>query len=218
MPSIAKSAAWKRLTRHQAQLRREFSREHPGSDARRVKAFSLQLPGLHADYSRNLVDAGTMKLLVKLAETAGLAEQRKHLFGGGLVNNTEGRAALHTLLRAAPDDVPKHLAAQAAEVQVVFQRMREFTDTVHAARRITDVVHIGIGGSHLGPELVVEALTPLTGPRLRMHFISNVDPMHAARVLGSLDPARTLVVIVSKTFTTQETLANAGIARAWLVK
>ncbi len=217
MPSIAKSAAWRQLARHQAKLKRALAKGGLANDAKRVKAFSLALPGLQVDFSRHLITPATLKLLHKLAETVKLQQRRTELFTGGLVNNTEGRAALHTLLRAAPSDTTQSLKAEAMEVQTVFARMQAFTQAVHDSQRFSDVVNIGIGGSHLGPELVVEALTPLAGPKLRTHFVSNVDPMHVARVLKPLDPRRTLVVVTSKTFTTQETLANALAARAWLV-
>ncbi|HEX7965822.1 MAG TPA: glucose-6-phosphate isomerase [Gammaproteobacteria bacterium] len=216
MSSITQSAAWKALAAHQAEFDLDEFKA-TALDAKRVADFSIELPGLHADLSRHLATPETLKLLAKLAEAAGLDARRRQLFEGGHVNNTEDRAALHTLLRAAPADVPPALAPQAAEVREVFARMRAFCGDVHADR-ITDVVSIGIGGSHLGPELVVEALAPLKGPKLRTHFLSNVDPMHAARLLPALDPEHTLVVVISKTFTTQETLANAQAARTWLVQ
>ena len=218
MSSITLSAAWKALSAHREGLDVAELKSLAAADAKRVEAFSLSLPGLHADYSRHLATPETFSLLLKLAETAGVAAKRQQLFEGGHVNNTEDRAALHTLLRAAPGDVPAGLKAQAAEVQEVFAKLKAFVHAAHEPGRFTDVVSIGIGGSHLGPQMVVEALTSLKGPRLRTHFVSNVDPMHAARVLGPLDPAKTLVIVISKTFTTQETLANAQAARAWLVK
>ncbi len=218
MASIHKSAAWKQLARHRAKLERKFTKNPPWDDARRVKAFSVTLPGLHADLSRHLADAETFKLLLALADAAKLKPKRAKLFSGALVNHTEKRAALHTLLRTAPSRVPAGLKSKAAEAEQVFSAMREFVQGIHASGRFTDVVSIGIGGSHLGPELVVEALTPLAGPKLRTHFVSNVDPMHVARVLAGLDPRKTLVIVISKTFTTQETLANARTVRAWLVR
>src|SRR5215469_297418 len=218
MPSITHSTAWKRLAKHKAKLRHALANGRLWDDAKRVRAFSLELEGLHVDFSRNLITSETLKLLEGLAAAGKVADWRKRLFAGEAVNNTEGRAALHTLLRADAGSVPAGLRGQAAEVRDTLARMRAFTEEIHRFGRFTDVVNIGIGGSHLGPELVVEALKPLAGPRLRAHFLSNVDPMHAARVLKSLDPARTLVVVTSKTFTTQETLANAHAARAWLVQ
>ncbi|HEV7164798.1 MAG TPA: glucose-6-phosphate isomerase [Gammaproteobacteria bacterium] len=217
MSSITQSAAWKALVAHQAGFDRARFRQGFTEDTRRLEDFAISVGGLHADYSRSLASRETLALLLKLAEAAQVPDLRRQLFDGALVNNTERRAALHTLLRTDPKDVPRELSNQAGQIAETFARMRAYTEAVHGDSRFTDVVAIGIGGSHLGPELVVEALTPLKGPRLRTHFISNVDPMHAARVLGSLDPAHTLVVVISKTFTTQETLANAQTARAWLV-
>jgi glucose-6-phosphate isomerase len=218
MSSITQSPAWKALAAHRQAFDVAELKSIAAADAKRVESFSLSLPGLHADYSRHLATPETLALLLKLAEAAGLVARRKQLFEGGHVNDTEDRAALHTLLRAAPADVPSGLEAQAAEASEVFAKLKAFVHVAHEPGRFTDVVSIGIGGSHLGPEMVVEALTPLQGPKLRTHFVSNVDPMHVARVLSPLDPAKTLVIVISKTFTTQETLANAQAARTWLVK
>lgn len=218
MSSISHSAAWKALAEHRSALDVAELKQLAAADAKRVEDCSLSLHGLHADFSRHLATAETFKLLVKLAETAQVADKRRQLFEGAHLNNTEDRAALHTLLRAAPADVPPGLQKQSAEVRDVFGKLRAFTHAAHEPGRFTDVVSIGIGGSYLGPELVVQALTPLKGPKLRTHFVSNVDPMHVARVLAPLDPAKTLLIVISKTFTTQETLANARTARAWLVK
>lgn len=218
MSSITHSAAWKALAEHRQRIDVAELKQLAATDAKRVESFSLSLPDLHADFSRHLATDETLKLLVNLAEAAQVADKRKSLFEGAHLNNTEDRAALHTLLRAAPEDVPPGLADKAAEVRQVFARLKAFTREVLDSGRFTDVVSIGIGGSYLGPEMVVAALTPLTGPKLRTHFVSNVDPMHVARVLGPLDPAKTLVIVISKTFTTQETLTNAHAARAWLVQ
>src|SRR5579859_1640853 len=218
MPSITHSSAWKKLARHKLKLRTALADDKFWDDARRVAALSLELEGLYVDYSRNLVTPETLRDLMQLATLAGLPKKRQQLFEGGIVNGTEGRPALHTLLRAEPADVPRALQDKAADVRATLARMRSFTEATHASGRFTDVVNIGIGGSHLGPELVVEALKPLEGATLRTHFLSNVDPMQAARLLSALDPAKTLVIITSKTFTTQETLANAHAVRGWLVE
>ena len=218
MTSPTQSAAWKALLAHHAGFDRAGFRRVAADDPERVQGFSLSVGSLHADYSRHLASRETLSLLLELARAAQLEDRRQQLFEGALVNNTERRPALHTLLRAAPGQADPGLAAQAGQVAETFAHMRAFTDAAHAEHHFTDVVSIGIGGSHLGPELVVEALAPLSGPKLRAHFVSNVDPMHVARVLKPLDPARTLVVVISKTFTTQETLANAQAARAWLVQ
>ena len=218
MTSITKSSAWKALLAHRHDFDLALFKDAMIDDGRRVEELCISVDGLHADYSRNLATHETLRLLVGLAEAAQFEDRRRQLFDGALVNNTERRAALHTLLRADAAHVPAGLSVQAQQVAETFARMRAFTEAVHKDARFTDVVAIGIGGSHLGPELVVEALMPLHGPKLRCHFVSNVDPMHVARVLRPLDPVRTLVLVVSKTFTTQETLANAQAARAWLTK
>ena len=218
MSSITHSAAWKALLEHREGFDLAEFKHVASADAERVEAFSFSLPGMHADLSRHLVTPETFKLLLKLGDAAHVVEKRRELFEGAHLNNTEDRAALHTLLRTAPADAPPNLKAQAEEVRQVFARLHAFTRAAHEPGRFTDVVSIGIGGSYLGPEMVVQALTPLAGPKLRTHFVSNVDPMHVARVLRPLDPARTLVIVISKTFTTQETLTNAHAARAWLVK
>ena len=218
MSSITHSAAWKALAEHRKTIDVVELKHAASVDAKRVESLSLSLPGLHADLSRHLATPDTFKLLVKLAEAAHVTDQRRQLFEGAHLNNTEDRAALHTLLRTPAADVPPGLQQQAAEVREVFAELKAFTHAAHAPGRFTDVVSIGIGGSYLGPEMVVQALTPLAGPKLRTHFVSNVDPMHVARVLKPLDPAKTLVIVISKTFTTLETLANANAARAWLVK
>src|SRR5579862_6678450 len=130
MTSITHSPAWKALVSHQAQLEHASFRDVLADDARRVEAFSLELEGLHADYSRNLATPETLRLLLRLAEEAKLPDSRRQLFEGAPVNNTEGRAALHTLLRTPPGEVPAGLAPQAAEVAETFARMRAFTEQV----------------------------------------------------------------------------------------
>ncbi|MGH8373091.1 MAG: glucose-6-phosphate isomerase [Gammaproteobacteria bacterium] len=189
----------------------------------RPQEFSLELPGLLFDYSRNLITSDILHRLLELAEACDLSDWRQRLFDGEPVNNTEQQAALHSLLRADPADVPSDLVAEFAEVRATRQRIREFATAIRngslrsvSGEMFTDVINIGIGGSHLGPELVIEALTPTTGTVPRVHFLSNIDPEHSARLLARLDQARTLVIVVSKTFTTQETLANADVVRAWM--
>lgn len=185
--------------------------------------FSVELPGLFLDYSRNLITREILDLLLALAEASDMAGWRQRLFAGAPVNNTEQRPALHTLLRARPQDVPSNLSAEYAEVQAAHVRMREFAAAVRngALRSVTgavftDVINIGIGGSHLGPDLVIDALQAPAGSSPRVHFLSNVDPEHGARLFARLNPAETLVIVTSKTFTTQETLVNAESARRWL--
>ena len=189
----------------------------------RARELSIELPGLLFDYSRNLFTQDILDRLLALAEASDLAGWRQQLFDGAPINNTEQRAALHSLLRADPADVPDALVARFAEVLETRRRIREFAtairngDQLSASGQVfTDVINIGIGGSHLGPELVIDALAPSQGTSPRVHFLSNVDPAHGARLLAGLDPARTLVIVTSKTFTTQETLANAERVRNWM--
>ena len=149
-----------------------------------------------------------------LADTAQFPERVRDLFDGKRVNPTEDRAALHTALRSALSDAPVAVAAH-EEAQAALARMRRVVDTLQDTP-VTDVVSIGIGGSDLGPRLVVDALSPPKPGRFRVHFISNVDGAAAQRVLAGLDPKRTAAIVVSKTFGTQETLLNGGIVREWL--
>jgi glucose-6-phosphate isomerase len=194
------------------------------ADAGRFARFSREACGLLLDFSRQRLDAGALAGLASLAASRGLAERREALFAGEPVNGTEGRAALHTLLRV-PDGVvlPSKLAPLHAEVLAVRAQCRDFVAAVHTGRmtgatgeRFTDVVNVGIGGSDLGPAMAALALSPYGAGLLRCHFVSNVDGTQFADLAPALDPARTLVVVCSKTFTTHETLANATRMRAWL--
>src|SRR5579872_5852153 len=144
MTSITRSAAWKALAAHRQTVDVVELKQLAAADAKRVESFSLLLPDLHADFSRHLATDETLKLLVKLAEAAHVPDKRKQLFEGAHLNNTEDRAALHTLLRAAPADVPPGLADKAAEVRQVFAQLKAFTRQVLDSRRFTDVVSIGI--------------------------------------------------------------------------
>ncbi len=188
-------------------LRQAFAEE--GS---RFERWSFEAPELFVDLSKNRIDAPTLALLLQLARDCGLESQREALFKGEPINHTEGRAVLHTALRAPAGGAP-----YSDEVQGSLERMLAFAESVRADAGITDVVHIGIGGSDLGPAMVVQALQPYTDAHRRLHFVSNVDGHDLAPVLQGLDARRTLFVIASKTFTTQETLANAEAAKAWFL-
>jgi glucose-6-phosphate isomerase len=185
------------------------------ADAGRFQALSFQAPEVFADLSKNRVDSTTLALLLKLARDCGVEARRDALLRGDPVNPTEGRAVLHTALRApAGSGAPFN-----AEVQASLEAMLAFAESVRRGERgaITDVVHIGIGGSDLGPAMVVQALEAFRAPGLKLHFVSNVDGHDLAPVLRGLDARHTLFVIASKTFTTQETLANAQAAKAWFL-
>jgi glucose-6-phosphate isomerase len=213
--------AWQALARERARLegfdlRRAFA-EDPG----RAVRYRVQAAGLTLDYSRNLVDDGVLDALAGLAAGRGLRAELDAQLGGTVCNGTEGRAVLHTLLRGSDAGAP---LPQAAEVRETLARMAGIVQAVRSGAwrgfggaPIRAVVNIGIGGSHLGPFLVSEALAHLAGDGPRQHYVSNVDPRDIEDTLAALDPATTLFVIASKTFTTLETLANAGCARAWLL-
>ncbi|MDE2196681.1 MAG: glucose-6-phosphate isomerase [Gammaproteobacteria bacterium] len=225
MPSITQSIAWQKLAAHRVHCEGMALPQLFMRDTARAKDFRVLLPGLLVDYSRHLLHRETLTLLLQLAETAGVSGWRRRLFEGESLNNTEGRAALHMLLRTASRDTPAALQEQAAEVTAMLARVCAFAAAVRdgsmrgaTGRTISDIINIGIGGSHLGPELVIEALAPIGGSSLRSHFVSNVDPQHVAGILAGVDPARTLVIVTSKTFTTHETRVNAETVRTWLAK
>ncbi|MEO1067118.1 MAG: glucose-6-phosphate isomerase, partial [Pseudomonadota bacterium] len=193
------------------------------ADAERFDRFSLNAGPFLFDYSKNKVDDAVMAALVGLAEERQVEERRDAMFSGHAINETEGRAVLHTALRAPEGaDISVNGHAVMADVHDVLNRMGAFAEGVRSGAisaeggaRFTDVVNIGIGGSDLGPAMVVQALAPYhDGPRC--HFVSNVDGAHVHDTLKSLDPATTLFLVASKTFTTQETMTNAHSARAWL--
>ena len=197
---------------------------HFAADPDRFGRFSREACGLLLDFSRQRLDTAALDALVDHAGRAGLSARIGAMFDGAIVNESENRAALHTLLRApAGSTLPPALAALHADVLAVRAQCRPFVAAVHAGRltgatgeRFTDVLNIGIGGSDLGPAMATAALAPYDAGLLRTHFVSNVDGTQFADLAPLLDPARTLVVICSKTFTTQETLANANRVREWL--
>jgi glucose-6-phosphate isomerase len=216
-----RTVAWAALGGHfEAHGRTLDLREAFARDAARFDTMSLQAPEVFADLSKNLWDTATRRLLVELARECGLEQRRDAMFAGEPINTTEGRAVLHTALRA-----PRGAAPFGDEVHEVLDRMLAFADNIHASGTsgtsgtsgITDIVNIGIGGSDLGPQMAVAALDAFVAPGLRLHFVSNVDGHDIAPVLARLDAKRTLIIIASKTFTTQETMANAAVARAWFL-
>ena len=202
--------AWAALQQHlEAQGRVMDLREAFASEPDRAKAFTLEAPHVLADLSKNRWSAATQELLLQLAEQRGVLALRDAMFRGEEINATEGRAVLHTALRA-----PLGAAPFGEEVRAALAEMLAFAEQVRASD-FTDVVHIGIGGSDLGPAMMVQALQPFVKPGLTLHFVSNVDGHDLAAVLPRLDVQRTLFVVASKTFTTQETLANARAAKTW---
>ncbi|WP_343078777.1 glucose-6-phosphate isomerase [Ostreiculturibacter nitratireducens] len=192
-------------------------------DDARAEDFSVRTDGLLFDYSKTNIDQKGRALLVALAEATGVAEKREAMFAGRRINDTEGRAVLHTALRNLDASVKVDGLDVMPEVRATHERMECFAEAVRSGGftgqggRITDVVNIGIGGSDLGPAMATLALAPYhDGPRC--HFVSNVDGAHIHDVLKSLNPATTLVVVASKTFTTIETMTNAETAKRWMAE
>jgi glucose-6-phosphate isomerase len=205
------SPAWALLQAHYQTSGRCFDlRTAFAGDPRRFEALSFEAPEVFADLSKNHLDPASLGLLLQLARECRLEARRDDLLGGGLANPTEGRAVLHTALRA-----PRGQGLHSAEVHGVLDAMLAYADDVRADAGITDIVNIGIGGSDLGPQMVVPALAHCARAGQRLHFVSNVDGHDIAPLLQRLQAASTLFIVASKTFTTQETMANAQAARAW---
>ncbi len=194
------------------------------NDNNRFEKFSIQIDEMLFDYSKQRINSSVMSNLVKMAEQCGLKEAIQMQFKGEKINQTEGRAVLHTALRnMSASPVMESGVDVMPQIKEVLHKMKTFSEKViqgewegYSGKSITDVVNIGIGGSDLGPYMVTEALKPFSN-HLKMHFVSNVDGSHLAETLKDLNPETTLFLIVSKTFTTQETMANAQSARKWLV-
>ena len=224
-PLISKTPAWQALRAHQARLADVHMRALFDDDPRRAARFSLEDAGLHLDYSKNRIVLETLGLLRDLAHTARLEAAIGRMFAGERINTTEGRAVLHTALRnRGAEAVIVDGEDVMPSVRTVLARMRIFSEAVHSGEYrgmsgapFTDIVNIGIGGSHLGPLLVTRALRPYQKRGLRVHFVSNVNPTDIAETLAVVPPHTTLFVIASKTFTTQETLRNAETARRWFI-
>ncbi|MDW4548737.1 glucose-6-phosphate isomerase [Defluviimonas sp. D31] len=213
---------WDDLRHHQAlHADRPILELFEGVD--RAGRFSIRADGLLFDYSKTSIDPHARDLLIRLAEASGVAGRREAMFAGAKINETEGRAVLHTALRNLGADIDVDGENVMPAVRATHARMEAFADAVRSGGivgqggRFTDVVNIGIGGSDLGPAMACLALGPYAnGPRT--HFVSNVDSAHVHDVLAPLDPATTLVIVASKTFTTVETMTNAEAARAWMAK
>lgn len=218
--------AWKELEKNYADVRGKTMRDMFAADPNRFEEFSVSLGSLLLDYSKNRVTKETMDLLIKLAQEAGLEKAREAMFSGKKINITENRAVLHTALRNR-SNLPVFVDGKDVmpQIKAVLEKMKKFSDAVRdgewkgaTGKAMTDVINIGIGGSDLGPVMVVEALKHYQKKGLNSHFVSNVDGTHMAETLKNLNPETTLFIVASKTFTTQETLTNAKTARDWLVK
>jgi glucose-6-phosphate isomerase len=210
-----RTEAWAALAGHFEAHGRDFDiREAFARDPSRFASLTFEAPEVFADLSKNRIDTATMHFLLDLARECGVEPRRDAMLRGDAINTTEGRAVLHTALRA-----PRGQGLFSAEVHGVLDAMCNYIEGVRdtAASGIRHIVNIGIGGSDLGPQMVVPALDAFAHPGLTLHFVSNVDGHDIAPVLRHLAPAETLFIIASKTFTTQETMANAQAAKAWFV-
>ena len=217
--------AWKALQKHFDQIHSTTIAEYFAQDANRADAFHAEFGDLFLDYSKNRIDAKGMELLFALAREAKLAENIKAMFTGKKINETENRAVLHVALRNR-SNTPILVDGKDVmpEVNRVLDQMAAFAEKVrsgewrgYTGKPIRNVVNIGIGGSDLGPKMACEALKAFSTPELRVFFVSNVDGFHICDTLRGLDPAETLFIVASKTFTTQETMTNANTARNWVL-
>lgn len=225
MYDLRRLPAWEALKTHRDEMASTHLRDLFAADPMRFRTFSRSLGDLLLDFSKNRITARTFGLLMDLARQADVQGMTRRMFAGEKINTTEKRAVLHIALRNrsnrpilvdGKDVMP--------EVNAVLEHMGRFSDLVrsgawkgYTGETITDVVNIGIGGSDLGPVMVCEALKPYAKRDLRLHFVSNVDGTHLAEALRQADPARTLFLVASKTFTTQETMTNAHSARQWFL-
>lgn len=217
--------AWNSLGQHFTSIHNTHMKQWFAQDANRADDLSIQWNGFYVDYSKNRITKETVQLLLKLAEEMGLQAAIKSYFKGDTINQTEGRAVLHTALRSKKDDVVLVDGQNVmTEVYVVKEKIKQFANEVISGNRkgftgkpFTDIVNVGIGGSDLGPAMVTEALKFYKN-HLNVHFVSNVDGDHVYQALKTLNPETTLFVIVSKTFTTQETLSNAMTIKKWFLQ
>ena len=225
-PALDGLTAWKALAAHAAELKSTTLKDLFAQDPHRGPKYTLEAEGLLLDYSKNRITDQTLKLLIALAEEVDLKGRTQAMFTGEKINVTEGRAVLHTALRA-PKDAVINVDGQnvVPEVQEVLDKMSAFADRVrsgewkgHTGKRIRNIVNIGIGGSDLGPVMAYEALRHYSDRNLTFRFVSNVDGTDFAEATRDLAPDETIFLVASKTFTTLETMTNAHTARDWFLK
>lgn len=226
VPPLTQLPAWKALAAHYEQVRGLHLRRLFADDPKRGERLTAEGAGIYLDYSKNRVTGETLRLLLRLADDAGLRQRIDAMFRGDKINATEGRAVLHVALRA-PRGQSLVVDGQnvVPEVQAVLDRMGVFADRIRSGawkgftgKRIKNVINIGIGGSDLGPVMAYEALRHYSDRAMTFRFVSNIDGTDFAEATRDLDPAETLFIISSKTFTTLETMTNARTARSWCLK
>ncbi len=218
--------AWKKLTEHHKAISGEHLRDLFAADPGRGQRLTAESIGIYLDYSKNRINDETLKLLVQLAEESGLKDRIDAMFRGDKINITEDRAVLHVALRAPKEmsivvdgqDVVPEVHAVLDKMSAFCEKIRNGSWTGHTGKRIKNIVNIGIGGSDLGPVMAYEALRHYSDRSLTFRFVSNVDGTDFAEATADLDPAETLFIVSSKTFTTLETMTNAQSARAWSLK
>ncbi|UQD57673.1 glucose-6-phosphate isomerase [Flavobacterium sp. K5-23] len=219
------TVAWKKLQAHYQDMQNASMPEMFQTDTSRIDKFNIKWNDFLIDYSKNIINPETMSLLLDLANEMGLKAAIAEYFDGGIINQTENRAVLHTALRAKESSVVNVNGQNVIpEVYEVKNNIRKFTEEITSGKRtgftgkyFTDIVNIGIGGSDLGPAMAVEALQYYKN-HLNVHFVSNVDGDHVNEIIKKINPETTLFVVVSKTFTTQETLTNSETIKEWFLK
>src|SRR5690242_8188173 len=217
--------AWASLQRHYEEMKGRHLRELFAEDRNRGEEMAVEAAGIYLDYSKNRITAETLKLLLQLAKESGLREHIDAMFRGDKINRSENRAVLHVALRAPRSASILHDGRNVVpDVHAVLDKMADFANRLregawkgHTGKRIRNVVNIGIGGSDLGPVMAYEALKFYSERAMNFRFVSNVDGTDFAEAVRDLDPAETLFIASSKTFTTLETMTNAQSARAWSV-
>jgi len=221
--TITTSPAWVAIDAHRDAISKTHLRDLFAADPKRVESLTLSFDGMFYDFSKQRVTSETMDLLVSLAKEALVPEWTERMFAGERINISEGRSVLHTALRRSAGPFPGKDFDVMPEVIETRRRMADFAERLrsgkcfgHKEMPIRDVVNIGIGGSDLGPKMMNQALRAMSHPALNVHYVSNLDGAQMAPLLQTLDPRTTLFIVVSKTFTTQETMFNANTARNWL--
>lgn len=226
MFQLTRSVTWQALDRLRDKTANDRIRDYFTNDPQRFEKMSLRVGGLFLDYSKNHVSDEVLAKLIELADHSALVQRRAQMFSGDIINVTENRPVLHTALRHLGDE-PVYVDGEDVmpEINRTREQIKLFSEAVrsgewkgYSGKRIKDVVNIGIGGSDLGPNMAVRALLKYRHPELHFHFVSNVDGTHIQKVLSRLDPATTLFIVSTKTFSTQETLLNAKTARRWFLE
>lgn len=221
----SETSAWKRLKEHYAVMKGQQMKNMFHENQYRFSEFSIRFEEILVDYSKNIINSKTVQLLLDLAEEAALKDAIEKMFLGNKINETEDRAVLHIALRNRTNN-PIYIDGRdvMSEVNAVLQQMEKFSNKIisgkwkgYTGKPIRDIVHIGTGGSGLGTMMVTEALKPYANPATNVHFVSNIDGTDIAETFKKISPETALFIIASKTFTTQETMTNAGTARKWFL-